>query len=62
MHPDDDVIWVDWSLMTFDPPVEDQQFESCEQLEQMPIKRMGRQVAHFNFLLCRSWQGNHLSR
>ena len=62
MHPGDDVLWVDWSLMTFDPPVRDQQFESCEQLEQMPIKRMGRQIAHFNFLLCRNWQRNNLSR
>jgi len=62
MHPNDNVIWVDWSLMTFDPPVEDQQFQSCEQLEQMPIIRMGRQVGHFNFLLCRNWQRDNLSR
>jgi len=52
------VILLDWSLMTYDPPVSGPEFESCHLLEQMPIFRMGRQIAHFNFLQCTNWQSN----
>ena len=56
MQPGDEVVWIDWSLMTFDPPVGVHQFESCDLLEQMPVTHMGRQIAHFNFLKCKKWQ------
>ena len=56
MQPGDEVVWIDWSLMTFDAPVGLHQFESCDLLEQMPVTHMGRQIAHFNFLKCKKWQ------
>ena len=62
MSDEDDVIWIDWSLMTFDKPVATQQFESCDLLEQMPIIHWGRQIAHFNFLYCKNWQSKTSSR
>ncbi len=58
IKPHEDVILLDWSLMTYDPPVSGPEFESCHLLEQIPIFRMGRQIAHFNFLLCTNWQSN----
>jgi 4-amino-4-deoxy-L-arabinose transferase-like glycosyltransferase len=52
----DSVLLVDWSLMSYIPPVGPTQFERCEWLEQMPIMHMGRQISHFNFLQCYNWQ------
>lgn len=51
------VLLVDWSQMSFAPPVGADQFEQCTLLEQRPVVRAGRQIAHFNFLLCQNWQG-----
>ena len=53
----ENVLLVDWSQMSFVPPVAADQFERCELLEQQPVMRWGRQIAHFNFMLCRNWQG-----
>ena len=53
----ENVLLVDWSQMSFAPPVGAGQFERCELLEQQPVLRWGRQIAHFNFMLCRNWQG-----
>ncbi len=53
----ENVLLVDWSQMSFVPPVGVDQFERCELLDQQPVMRWGRQIAHFNFLLCRNWQG-----
>jgi 4-amino-4-deoxy-L-arabinose transferase-like glycosyltransferase len=57
MQPGESVLLLDWSLMTFAPPVGPAQFERCELIEQLPITHAGRQIAHFNYLLCRHWQG-----
>ena len=51
------VLLVDWSQMSFVPPVGADQFERCQQLAQQPVMRWGRQIAHFNFLLCDNWLG-----
>lgn len=56
MTPGESVLLIDWSLMTFAPPVGPDRFEQCDLLEQMPVRHAGRQIAHFNFLLCRHWQ------
>ena len=53
----ENVLLVDWSQMSFVPPVGAQQFERCELLDQQAVQRWGRQIAHFNFMLCRNWQG-----
>jgi hypothetical protein len=53
----ENVLLVDWSQMSFAPPVEADQFERCELLDQQPVMRWGRQIAHFSFMLCRNWQG-----
>ncbi len=57
LQPGDNALVVDWSQMSFAPPVGAAEFEHCELLEQMPTVRWGRQIAHFNFLMCRNWQG-----
>jgi hypothetical protein len=51
----DKVLLVDWSIMSFKPPVAAHQFKQCEFLEQLPVVHVGRQLAHFNFLLCSGW-------
>ena len=57
MTPGESVLLIDWSPMTFAPPVGPDRFEHCELLEQLPARHLGRQIAHFNFLHCRNWQG-----
>ncbi len=57
LQPGESVMLLDWSQMSFAPPVGPTQFERCELLEQLPVNRMGRQIAHFNYLLCHNWQG-----
>ncbi len=57
LAPGDSVLLVDWSIMSFAPPVGPSQFRECRWLEQQPVRHLGRQLAHFNFLLCRHWQG-----
>ena len=60
-QPGDDALVVDWSQMSFAPPVMQAGgppgFETCVLLEQLPVLRFGRQIAHFNLQLCRNWQG-----
>ncbi len=57
LHPGDSVLWVDWSLMSFEPPVGPQRFRHCRLLAQQPVRHAGRVLAHFNFSLCEHWQG-----
>jgi hypothetical protein len=57
LQPGESALVVDWSQMSFAPPVGPREFERCDLLEQQPVMRLGRQVAHFNFQLCRNWQG-----
>jgi hypothetical protein len=57
IKPQDSVLLVDWSRMSFKPPVGAQQFERCDLLEQMPVQHLGRQIAHFSFLHCHNWRG-----
>ena len=57
LRPGESVLLLDWSLMSFAPPVGPRQFEHCELIDQLPAMRLGRQIAHFNYLLCRNWQG-----
>ncbi len=53
----DSVLLVDWSHMSFEPPVGVQKFKRCDWLDQMPVHHLGRQIAHFNFWHCHHWQG-----
>ena len=55
VQPQDKVLVLDWSIMSFKPPVSEGQFKHCEFLEQMPVVHAGRQISHFNFLLCEGW-------
>jgi 4-amino-4-deoxy-L-arabinose transferase-like glycosyltransferase len=55
--PHEDAIWIDWSLMSFTPPVGDTQFARCDVLENLPVRVAGRQIAHFNLSHCQDWQG-----
>ena len=57
VQPGESVVLIDWSLMSFVPPVGPRQFERCDALEQLPTRRMGRQIAHFSYMVCRNWQG-----
>jgi 4-amino-4-deoxy-L-arabinose transferase-like glycosyltransferase len=58
LQPGESVLLLDWSLMSFEPPVGPDQFQRCELIEQQPIHHTGRQIAHFNHLLCHHWQGH----
>ncbi len=53
----DKVILVNWSLMKFVPPTGPGQFQQCTALESLPVSRWGRQIAHFDYLLCDGWPG-----
>ena len=56
LKPNESVLWVDWSMMTFLPPVAENQFKSCHLIEQFPVVHWGRVVSHFNFSICEGWQ------
>jgi hypothetical protein len=53
----DSALVIDWSLLSYAPPVGPGQFARCDALPALPVMRAGRQIAHFNFLACRSWRG-----
>lgn len=57
LQPGENALVVDWSQMSFAPPVGAKEFERCDLIGQQPVMRLGRQVAHFNFQLCKNWQG-----
>jgi hypothetical protein len=57
LQPGENALVVDWSQMSFLPPVGPNEFERCDLIEQQPVIRLGRQIAHFNFQLCKNWQG-----
>jgi 4-amino-4-deoxy-L-arabinose transferase-like glycosyltransferase len=54
----DKVILVNWSVMHFAPPTQAQQFSRCTPIDSLPVVHLGRQIAHFDFLLCDGWQGH----
>jgi hypothetical protein len=49
-------LWIDWSMMPFAAPISSDQFKSCDLIDQVPINHWGRQIAHFNFSICKGWQ------
>ena len=53
-----DVILVDWSQMSFINPVSEEGFESCDRIESQMVKRLDRDIAQFDFYLCKNWQGH----
>lgn len=57
----DSAIVVDWSGMPLPVPVGPTGFARCTGLDQIATVENGRQLAHFNFLLCRDWSGTSQS-
>jgi 4-amino-4-deoxy-L-arabinose transferase-like glycosyltransferase len=55
-----DALLLDWSQMSFAKPVSNTGFESCELIDTQAVHRLGRDIAQFDFLLCKNWQG-HIS-
>jgi len=55
LQPTDQVVWVNWSLMRFDPPMGTDQFKSCERLDEMVLSHWERPMAQFDFWLCKGW-------
>jgi len=53
-----DALVLDWSQMAFLVPVSNTGFESCETLSTQTVHRLGRNIAQFDFLLCKNWQGH----
>jgi 4-amino-4-deoxy-L-arabinose transferase-like glycosyltransferase len=53
-----DALVLDWSQMAFLVPVSNTGFESCETLSTQTVHRLGRDIAQFDFLLCKNWQGH----
>jgi len=52
-----DALLLNWSQMSFAEPVSNTGFESCELLGTQAVHRLGRDIAQFDFLLCKNWQG-----
>lgn len=52
-----DVLFVNWSQVPYDPPVGENRFKSCNTVEQFSATRLGRPVSRFDFMLCTGWQG-----
>jgi 4-amino-4-deoxy-L-arabinose transferase-like glycosyltransferase len=46
---------VDWSQMPLPIPMGRDGFESCRLLDQIDTVQGGRQIAHFNYILCLNW-------
>jgi 4-amino-4-deoxy-L-arabinose transferase-like glycosyltransferase len=57
-----DALLLNWSQMSFSPPVGDTGFESCDKVESMVVHHFGRDIAQFDFLLCKNWQGSFVSQ
>lgn len=55
LRPGASAVVVDWSGMPLPVPIGREGFGSCEPVDRMPTIWQGRQLAHFNFLLCRGW-------
>ena len=53
-----DAIVLNTSQMTFTAPVSPSQFSSCELIDTQTVHRLGRDIASFEFLLCKNWQGS----
>lgn len=56
LHAQDKVLWVDWSVMSYPPPVGPREFKTCEYLEPLPVVVWGRQISHFNYSICKGWK------
>jgi hypothetical protein len=50
-----DSIFVNWSQMSFDLPLQAGGFESCTRVKQLNIERLGRLISDFSFYHCRNW-------
>lgn len=48
---------LNWSQMSYIAPVSDKGFESCEIVDTQAVSRVGRNIAQFDFLLCKNWHG-----
>jgi 4-amino-4-deoxy-L-arabinose transferase-like glycosyltransferase len=58
----DEALWVNWSIMPFQPPVRAAKaqgagFATCTPISQQPTLVMGREVSRFEFWQCQDWQG-----
>jgi hypothetical protein len=53
----DSAVVVDWSAMPLTVPVGAEGFATCRPIDQLSAIVDGRQVAHFNYLLCQGWHG-----
>jgi hypothetical protein len=57
-----DALLLNWSQMSFTLPVGDTGFESCDKVDSMVVHHFGRDIAQFDFLLCKNWQGSFVSQ
>ncbi len=59
LPPRANILLINWSGMPHNPPVGDRasgaQFEHCEPLDTLEMKRFGRILSQFEFSLCKSW-------
>ena len=53
-----DAILLDWSQMSFTKPVSEEGFESCDLIQNQKVQRLNRNIAQFDFYLCKNWQGH----
>lgn len=48
---------VNWSQMSFVEPVSAGAFKTCDLVDTLTVPRFGREIAQFDFWLCKDWQG-----
>ena len=44
--------------MSFTKPVSEEGFESCDLIQNQKVQRLNRNIAQFDFYLCKNWQGH----
>ncbi|MEY3892357.1 MAG: hypothetical protein RLZZ145_391, partial [Pseudomonadota bacterium] len=51
------VILLNWSQMSFKPPVGEGQFRTCRPLDRLSIGHMGEALSQFELSYCQGWGG-----
>lgn len=62
LKPGADALFVNWSQMPFSPPVQSDQFRTCQEVGRLDIKRLGRIISDFTYYHCQGWQGQENGR
>ncbi len=59
MPEGEDAVLLQWSQMTYELPIQKNQFSSCDKIDSMPVKRSDRAISQFDFYVCKDWGQIH---